>query len=200
MTIGHPTSIDPHHAVIVTIRGDAVEAASVPRIELDLSKFQSGRWALQLDAVFSRRRQPAVIVAQGVACLAVAWWAQLSPRSYLQSVQGALFLSPLNIGFGQEAMAAAARHGPSTRLPFPSVVVSAACPFLDRLLTLADGWGSQVVETGGDLTAHPTNRQATLNEDTRSLLGLLPMLHGASPGNAVKPDTASSPGILLRGD
>ncbi|WP_175518060.1 alpha/beta hydrolase [Sphingomonas sp. OK281] len=170
----------------------------MPGVELDLSKFQSGRWALQLDAVFSRRRQPAVILAQGVACLAVAWWAQLSPRSYLQSVQGALFLSPLTIGFGEDAIAAAARQGPSTRLPFPSVVASASYPFIDRLLALADSWGSQVVETGGDLTAHPTNRQATLTEDTGSLLGLLPLLQGASVGNGINPDGTIPATVLTR--
>lgn len=198
MTLWYPTPIDPQNAVIVTIKGNPAQSGSVPGVELDLSKFQSGRWALQLDAVFSRRRQPAVILAQGVACLAVAWWAQLSPRSYLHSVQGALFLSPLTIGFGEDAIAATARQGPSTRLPFPSVVASASYPFIDRLLALADSWGSQVVETGGDLTAHPTNRQATLTEDTGSLLGLLPLLQGASVSNGINPDGTIPATVLTR--
>jgi len=177
MTLWYPASIDPQHAVIVTVKGDAPKALSVPAVELDLAKFQAGRWALQLDAVFARRREPAVILAQGVACLAVAWWAQLSPRSYLDSVQGALFLSPLHIGFGQEAIAAAARQGPSTRLPFPSVVASVSYPFIDRLLAVADGWGSHVIETGAEPTAYPTNRQAAHTEATARLLDLLPLLH-----------------------
>ncbi len=180
MTVSYPASIDSQHAVIVTVKGDDAHASSTPTVELDLAKFQSGRWALQLDAVFARRREPAVMLAQGVACLAVAWWAQLSPRSYLKSVQGALFLSPLNVGFGQEAMAAAARQGPSTRLPFPSVVVSAAYPFLDRLLAVADGWGSLVIER--DSPGHPTNRHAAcLHEEEQKMIALLPLLEGETP-------------------
>jgi predicted alpha/beta hydrolase family esterase len=198
MTVWYPASIDSHHAVIVTVKGDALSASSVPGVELDLAKFQSGRWALQLDAVLARRREPAVILAQGVACLAVAWWAQLSPRSYLQSVQGALFLSPLNVGFGQEATAAAARHGPSTRLPFSSVVASASYPFIDRLLALADGWGSHVVETDTNAAAHPTNRQAVHTEDTARLLEFLPLLQGASPDGRRSSDNGVPADALAR--
>lgn len=185
MTDGCHASIDLQHAVIVTVEGDPPLASPVPQIALDLSKFQSGRWALQLDSVFARRREPAVILAQGVACLAVAWWAQLSPRSYLQSLRGAAFLSPLNIGFGQDGIAAAARLGPSTRLPFPSIVASAGYPFMDRLLTLADAWGSRLIETGDSANGVPTNRQAPRSADEVQLIDLLPLIHGgAKPADA----------------
>jgi len=99
MEFGHDHAFDRPQPFIVAIKGDPVLAGGLPRLELDLSKFHSGRWALQLDAAFARRSEPAVIVAEGVACLAVAWWAQLSPRSYLQNIGGALFMSPLNVRF-----------------------------------------------------------------------------------------------------
>lgn len=185
MTDGCHASIDPQHAVIVTVDGDPQLVSATPQIALDLSKFQSGRWALQLDSVFARRHEPAVILARGVACLAVAWWAQLSPRSYLQSLQGAVMLSPLHIGFGQDAIAAAARLGPSTRLPFPSIVASAAYPFKDRLLSLADSWGSHLVEIGAVEDDEPTNRRAPRSAEEARLIELLPLIdRTAQPATA----------------
>lgn len=186
MTDGCP-AIDPRQAVIVAIRDGTARDAPVPLIELDLAKFQSGRWALQLDAVFAHRKAPAVILARGVACLAVAWWAQLSPRSYMQSVRGAVFLSPLAIGFGQEGLAAAARLGPATRLPFPSIVASAPYPFMDRLLALADNWGSQFVETADGNHTHPTNRRGVLGEDETRLVTLLPLLQSGGATTTTAP-------------
>ncbi|MEG3172175.1 hypothetical protein U1708_08100 [Sphingomonas sp. ZB1N12] len=75
MTVCYPASIDSQHSVIVRVKGDATSASLMLTLELDLAEFQAGRWASQLDAVFACRREPAVIIAQGVACLAVAWWA-----------------------------------------------------------------------------------------------------------------------------
>ncbi|PTM46232.1 serine hydrolase [Sphingomonas aerolata] len=187
MAVRDKASIDTQHAVIVVIRGDPVPDAAIPTIELDLAKFQSGRWALQLDAAFARREEPAVIPAQGVACLAVAWWAQLSPRSYLQAIEGAVLLSPLSVGFGQEAIAAAARPGPTTRLPFPSVVACAPGPFIDRVLALADRWGSHFVERGSIAAQAPTTRNATPTEDEARLIALLPLLEHRVPGDAFAP-------------
>ena len=186
MTDGCP-AIDPRHAVIVAVKDGTPPAGTTPRIDLDLTRFQNGRWALQLDAAFARRETPAVILAQGVACLAVAWWAQLSPRSYMQAVRGAVFLSPLAIGFGQDGIAAAARLGPTTRLPFPSIVASAPYPFMEQLLALADQWGSQFVETAADPTAHPTNRHAALGSDAADLVALLPLLQGAAATGSAAP-------------
>ncbi len=181
------TDACPPNAVIVAIRDGTPPAGTTRRIDLDLARFQNGRWALQLDAAFARRETPAIILAQGVACLAVAWWAQLSPRSYMQAVRGAVFLSPLAIGFGQEGIAAAARLGPSTPLPFPSIVASAPYPYMEQLLALADHWGSQFVETATDTAAYPTNRRAALGNDAADLLALLPLLQGgAATGTAAR--------------
>ncbi|MFX6330829.1 alpha/beta hydrolase, partial [Acinetobacter baumannii] len=83
--------------ILVSVRGDSPSSTPIARVELDLSKFHNGRWAVQLDATFSRGDAPVVILARGVACLAIAWWAQLSPRSYLRSVRGAVFDSPLAV-------------------------------------------------------------------------------------------------------
>lgn len=135
-------TIDGAELVAVAIRGDAAAATSGAAIDLDLSRFQSGRWALQLDGALAKRRAPVVIVARGVAALAVAWWAQLSPRSYMTAIHGGILLSPLAIDFGQGSIAAAARAGPVTHLPFPSIVTAASATDIDRTRILAEGWGS----------------------------------------------------------
>lgn len=163
---------DAFQPIRVAIKGDPAPHGALARVELDLAKFHSGRWALQLDSAFARRDTPAVILAQGVACLAVAWWAQLSPRSYMTHIRGALFLSPLDVRFGQEGMAASARLGPATTLPFPSVVAHAGYPFVDRLLALADSWGSVFVDAAAPAEA-ATNRRGATSDTTAQLLALL---------------------------
>jgi predicted alpha/beta hydrolase family esterase len=182
MDVDSDAAIENPQPILVTVKGDPIHPSSLQKVELDLSKFHNGRWALQLDTAFARRSAPAVILAQGVACLAVAWWAQLSPRSYLHAVRGALFRSPLTIGFGQAGVAASARTGPLHRLPFPSVVASDVTPYVEQLLALADSWGSRFVDTGAPLSGHPSNRYAPVTDVEDMLLGYLSLLdHGAAP-------------------
>ena len=169
------SSADRPFPILIVARGDPALSLPVPKVELDLTKFHSGRWAQQLDTAMTRSREPIVLLAQGVACLAVAWWAQLSPRSYLAHIRGAVFLSPLSIGFGQAAIAAKARVSPATKLPFPSVVASDPSPMIGQVLALADNWGSRFVDTAAVQGPHPSNRRGggTAAEDRLlQLLGL----------------------------
>jgi len=169
----HDSSADRPLPVLIVARGDPAIALPIRTVELDLTKFHSGRWAQQLDTAMTRSREPVVLLAQGVACLAVAWWAQLSPRSYLEHVCGAVFLSPLSIGFGQAAIAAKARMSPATKLPFPSVVASDPSPMIEQVLALADNWGSRFVDTATVRGAHPSNRRGGGTEAEDRLLHLL---------------------------
>jgi predicted alpha/beta hydrolase family esterase len=172
------TSFDKPVPIIVSIKGDAQIAARLQRVELDLSRFHSGRWALQLDGVMANRAEPAVILAQGVACLAVAWWAQLSPRSYLQNIRGAVLLSPLSYGFGQSAIARNVRLSPATKLPFPSIVACDPSPAVEQVLALADSWGSRFVDASSLTPGHPSNRSATGTHAEERLVDLLATLGG----------------------
>jgi predicted alpha/beta hydrolase family esterase len=156
-------------AILVSVAGDPPAQGGIEQVVLDLAKFHNGRWALQLDAAFAHRETPVVILAQGLACLAVSWWAQLSPRSYLRSVRGAVFDSPLSVDFAHVAAAASFRTGPTYRLPFPSVVVSDASFQIEQVLALADKWGSQFVAQPSDLDADHTNRHAS-SDGTAALL------------------------------
>lgn len=171
--------------VLVTTKGDALLPSDTQRVELDLSKFHNGRWALQLDTAFARQKAPVVIVAEGVACLAVAWWAQLSPRSYLEAVRGALFHSPLKVGFGEAAIAASAKNGPLHRLPFPSVVASEVTPYVEQLLALADAWGSRFVDTGATLSGRLSNRHTIGTDAEDRLLRYMSVLDRAPPARGV---------------
>ncbi|MES2066352.1 MAG: alpha/beta hydrolase [Pseudomonadota bacterium] len=162
--------------ILVSVRGDSPTSSPVARVELDLSKFHNGRWAVQLDATFSRGDAPVVILARGVACLAIAWWAQLSPRSYLRSVRGAVFDSPLAVDMSQVAVAAAIRSGPAYRLPFPSIVVNDASFRIGEVLHLADKWGSRFVEKGGASAGQPSNRNGRFTEAEDGLLAYLDVL------------------------
>ena len=163
------------HAILVTVEGDPPAQGGIEQVMLDLTKFHNGRWALQLDAAFAHRKTPVVILAQGLACLAVSWWAQLSPRSYLRSVRGAVFESPLSVDFPHVAAAASFRTGPTYRLPFASVVVSDASFQIEQVLALADKWGSQFVAQPSDVDADHTNRHASF-DGTAALLAHVRLL------------------------
>ena len=152
-------AVEPN-AILVSVNGDALPQTAIEHVALDLSKFHTGRWALQLDAAFAQRQTPFVILAHGLACLAVSWWAQLSPRSYLRSVRGAVFDSPLSIDLQHVAAAASIRTGPTYRLPFPSVVISDASFQVEQELALADRWGSHFVARTSSPSAESTNRHA----------------------------------------
>jgi predicted alpha/beta hydrolase family esterase len=147
------------------------EAPATPdRLELDFAGWShGGRWALQLDTALGRPGDPTLVVAQGLACLAVAWWAQLSPKSYLERVGGALFISPLNFSPSEASAARSLRPSPGTKLPFPSIVTSHASPIIEQVLDLADIWGSQFVDADASpdtarraLEGHPLAQQHRL--------------------------------------
>lgn len=138
-------TLDTDQIITVVTTGGRAGWASGTVIELDLSRFQTGRWALQLDGVFAMRTEPVCVVAHGIAALAVAWWAQLSPRSYMKSIRGAIFVAPLSIGLGQDGIAAAARRGPITQLPFPSIVAASSDFGAEQMRKFADGWGSYLI-------------------------------------------------------
>ena len=180
MDLGTGEHAGEPRAILVSVAGDPPAQGGSDQVMLDLAKFHNGRWALQLDATFAHRETPVVILAQGLACLAVSWWAQLSPRSYLRSVRGAVFDSPLSVDFPHVAAAASFRTGPTYRLPFPSVVVSDASFQIEQVLALADKWGSQFVAQPSDLDVDHTNRHAS-SDGTAALLAHARLLDRADP-------------------
>jgi uncharacterized protein len=100
--------------------------------------------AARLDAAIHGADRAVMLVAEGASCMAAAWWARLSPRSYVSRVAGALMIAPEEPG-GRRALYAS----PRSALPFPSVVIGAD----DATQRLAAEWGSRIVD--GPLPAAP---------------------------------------------
>jgi predicted alpha/beta hydrolase family esterase len=109
-------------------------------------------WVTRLDLAIRQAEAPVILVAHSLGCLAVAWWAQLSPQPYGWPVAGALLVAPADVdrtGVQEELRGFA--PSPQTPLPFPSIVVgSGDDPWitLDRAHSLAASWGSHFIDIG----------------------------------------------------
>ena len=77
-------------------------------------------WAAQLDEAVRHAERPVLLVAHGVSCLALAWWAKLSPAPYVERVAAALLVRPSD---GLTPRSAREFARPKTLFPFPSVVI-----------------------------------------------------------------------------
>jgi hypothetical protein len=109
-------------------------------------------WVTRLDEAIRRAEAPVVLAAHSLGCLAVAWWAQLSPQPYGWPVAGALLVAPADAdraGAQQELKAFAPT--PRVPLPFPSIVVASSDdPWvsIERAHSMAADWGSLFVDAG----------------------------------------------------
>src|SRR3954462_4556147 len=74
--------------------------------------------AAKLDAAVTRADGAVLLVAEGASCFATAWWARLSPESYVSRVAGALFFQPIEEDANVEDLLDTFAS-PRTRLPFP---------------------------------------------------------------------------------
>jgi predicted alpha/beta hydrolase family esterase len=103
---------------------------------------QRNLWAVRLDEAVRRADKPVLLVADGESCFAAAWWARLSPASYVARVAGALLFAP------QERGDPARFASPRGSLPFPSTIIDGRARLDRRTLALAEGWGSDLLERG----------------------------------------------------
>ena len=109
-------------------------------------------WVTKLDQAIRRAGAPVVLAAHSLGCVAVAWWAELSPQLPDWPVVGALLVAPADV---DRAAAPSEIKGfapiPRLRLPFPSIVVASQDdPWvkLDGARGLAADWGSHFVDAG----------------------------------------------------
>ena len=144
-----------HHPILsVSIAGDglrhwsAPQLAGVTSLQLDMdANPHRGLWAMQLDDAVRAAREPTMLLGEGLACLAIARWAQLSPARYVENIAGAWLFSPLSYGPTQGALLRNLYPGPEVRLPFPSLVVDTRASLsIARVLELALIWGSAFAE------------------------------------------------------
>ena len=109
-------------------------------------------WVTKLDQAIRSAQAPVVLAAHSLGCLAVAWWAELSPQPFGWPVAGALLVAPADVDRGDvRPELADFRPSPTTPLPFPSIVVASSDdPWIgiDKAHSLAKGWGSVFVDAG----------------------------------------------------
>lgn len=111
-------------------------------------------WVTKIDQAVSTARAPVILVAHSLGCLAVAWWASMSPQPYGWPVAGALLVAPADVdrdGTAAELLPFA--PAPKQPLPFPSIVVgSSDDPWItiDRAHSLAVDWGSHFIDYGAN--------------------------------------------------
>lgn len=93
--------------------------------------------AARIDAAVAQADRAVMLVAQGTGCMAAAWWARLSPKSYVSRIAGAVMIAP------DDAMVqATGLASPRSTLPFPSIVVG----YDDATQRLAGEWGSRLID------------------------------------------------------
>lgn len=129
------------------------ERPGVHRVELGLwDRPHRNSWVTKIDQAVRAARSPVIFAAHSLGCLAVAWWAQMSPQPYGWPVAGALLVAPADTD-----RAAAPREikpfAPSPRqsLPFPSILVASSDdPWIDinQARSLASFWGSHFIDAG----------------------------------------------------
>jgi len=187
-------SADLPVTVMVTVKDDPLAIPVNARdrlrsVAIDLrTGFHRGLWALQLDKAVTESRERVVFAAHGVACLAVAWWAQLSPRSYLKNVAGAVFHAPLSLTMGQSAIARSLWPSPATRLPFPSVVADDTSPLVERVLALADNWGSRFIAANAPDCTQQSDVRGVLTSVEDQLLDLLGLFRSGATSCETRQD------------
>jgi predicted alpha/beta hydrolase family esterase len=127
------------------------ERGDCQRVELGLwDAPRRNPWVTKIDHAIAAARPPVILVAHGLGCLAVAWWAVLSGQPLGGPVAGALLVAPPDVeGYGS----ALADFGPTPRanLPFPSLLVaSRSDPYApyQRARDMAAFWGSALVDAG----------------------------------------------------
>jgi len=145
-----------HPILTVSVAGDGARHWSAPamasgstlHLDIDANPHR-GLWALQLDNAVRAATEPTLLLAEGLACLAIARWAQLSPRRYVENIAGAYLFAPLSFGPAQAPLLRNLHPGPEVRLPFPSLVIDTRASLsIARVLELADIWGSRFTDAG----------------------------------------------------
>jgi len=143
-----------HPILTVSVTGDDVRHWSAPplvgttplHLDMDANPHR-GLWALQLDNAVRAATEPTILLGEGLACLAIARWAQLSPRRYVENIAGAYLFAPLSFSPDQAPLLRNLHPGPEVRLPFPSLVIDTRASLsIARVLELADIWGSRFTD------------------------------------------------------
>jgi uncharacterized protein len=108
-------------------------------------------WLGRIDHAVGTAGGPVILVAHGLGCLAVAWWAGLLGKRAARRVAGALLVAPADPEQA-DADERIARFGlPTAMLPFPAILVASrndpGCSFA-RARELAGEWVTDFHDAG----------------------------------------------------
>jgi predicted alpha/beta hydrolase family esterase len=125
----------------------------VVRVELGMwNTPHRNAWVTKLDEAIRQAQAPVILAAHSLGCLAVAWWAQLSPQPYGWPVAGALLVAPADVDWeGAPDEIRSFAPAPRLPLPFPSILVASSddpWASIDRAHSMAANWGSHFVDVG----------------------------------------------------
>ncbi|MBA2934983.1 alpha/beta hydrolase [Sphingomonas sp. CGMCC 1.13654] len=109
-------------------------------------------WVAHLDRAVGRQREPVVLVAHSLGCLAVAWWAREASAARLSKVHGAMLVAPPDVDRpGAHPLLRPFAPAPLAPLPFPTLLVASQddrYAEFERLGWLAGAWDSELVDVG----------------------------------------------------
>lgn len=142
------------------------DLANCRRVDVELQeKPIRNNWVNNLNFAIRNAEGPVILVAHGLACHAVAWWAALERPAYGDPVLGALLVAPPEIDYQPlDERHAAFAPSPVGILPFRSILVgSQNDPYMSiaRARRLASLWGSEFIDAG---TAGHINSASDLGE------------------------------------
>jgi len=126
---------------------------NVQRVDMvDWSEPNRNLWVNRLNLAIHRAGRPVVLVAHGVGCLTVAWWAHYEAQAWGDPVVGALLVAPPDVdGAPADPRQLVFSPTPLGPLPFPSLLVAArddSRTDFARAARLASFWGSELVDAG----------------------------------------------------
>jgi len=156
-------------------------------------------WVTKLDQTIAQAQAPVILVGHSLGCLAIAWWASLSPQPYGWPVAGALLVAPCDVDRTTiPAELSTFTPAPRAPLPFPSILVASTDdPWidLDAAHSLAVDWGSHFIDAGA---AGHINAASGLGwwPEGQELLGRVIEAAGGPHGEARTPGDARA--ILAR--
>ncbi len=131
----------------------SAQCSDCRRVDLGNMDFPfRNNWVNRINLAIAQAARPVVLVAHGLGCLAVAWWAEYERPTYGNPVVGALLVAPPDVDRARSTPREL-RFAPSPRspLPFPSYLAASrddpACD-LHAAQLLASDWGSRFAYAG----------------------------------------------------
>jgi predicted alpha/beta hydrolase family esterase len=121
-------------------------------LRLDLGMWDNphrNTWVNRINLAIERAQRPVVLVARGLACVALAWWAEFERPAAAHPVQFALLVMPPDVARpGADQRLSRFTSCPRARLPFRSFLVAGSRrPLAEQksLRTLAADWDSTFI-------------------------------------------------------